>query len=67
MKRDEIALRKQLATARSALYRVELQLAAAGVQAQVSRAKSRISTGLKIVSLVRTGFALLALFRRKKK
>ena len=62
--RDDLAVRKQLLVAQSALYRAQLKYEVTVLRTRATRASSWIGGAITIVSLARTAIKLISLVRK---
>jgi hypothetical protein len=63
--RDDLAVRKQLLVAQSALYRAQLKYDVAALRSRASRASTWIGGAITIISVARTAIKLVSLLRRR--
>jgi len=62
--RDDLAVRKQLLVAQSALYRAQLKYDVTVLRSRASRASSWIGGAITLISLARTAVKLLSFLRK---
>jgi len=62
--RDDLAVRKQLLVAQSALYRAQLKYEVTVLRTRATRATSWIGGAITLISLARTAVKLLSLLKR---
>jgi hypothetical protein len=62
--RDELAVRKQLLVAQSALYRAQLRYEVVALRARTSRASDWIGRAITLVSVARAAISIVSFLRK---
>ena len=64
MTNDELAVRKKLLVAQSALYRAQLRYEVVALRARTSHASDWIGRAITLVSIARATFSIISFLRR---